>query len=97
MNANREHLKIVGLNARFTHSCLALFYVRNELARYCPEMAAEICQFTINDNYYEMVVRLTEGSPRYVFFSAAIWNSILIERLTRDLRTCLPRCRVVIG
>jgi len=97
LNANREYIKIVGLNARFTHSCLALFYVRNELARYCPEMAPEICQFTINDNYYEMVVRLTEGSPRYIFFSAAVWNSILIERLTRDLSTCLPRCRVVIG
>lgn len=97
MNANTEHVKIVGLNARFTHSCLALFYVRNELARYCPELAQEICQFTINDNYYEMVVRLTEGSPRYIFFSAAIWNSNLVERLTRDLHTCLPRCRVVIG
>jgi len=97
LNTNREHVKIVGLNARFTHSCLALFYVRNELARNCPEMASEICQFTINDNYYEMVVRLTAGSPRYIFFSAAIWNSILIERLTRDLNTCLPGCRVVIG
>lgn len=92
-----DHVKIVGLNARFTHSCLALFYIRNELARYCPALAPEICQFTINDNYYELVVRLTAGSPRYIFFSAAIWNSGLIERLTRDLHTCLPRCRVVIG
>lgn len=92
-----KQIKIVGLNARFTHSCLALFYVRNELAENCPEMAAELYQFTINDNYYEMVIRLSAGNPRYIFFSAAIWNSSLVERLTRDLRICLPQCRVVIG
>jgi len=92
-----KQIKIVGLNARFTHSCLALFYVRNELAENCPEMEAELYQFTINDNYYEMVIRLSAGNPRYIFFSAAIWNSSLVERLTRDLRICLPQCRVVIG
>ena len=96
-DAGNTQVKIVGLNARFTHSCLALFYVRNELERHCPEMAAEICQFTINDNYYEMVLRLTAGKPKYIFFSAAVWNSALIERLARDLHTCLPDCRVVIG
>jgi radical SAM superfamily enzyme YgiQ (UPF0313 family) len=90
-------IKIVGLNARFTHSCLALFYVRNELARKSPGLTVELCQFTINDNSYELVVRLTAGRPRYVFFSAAIWNSQLVERLTRDLHVCLPECRVVIG
>ncbi len=97
MEKFKEHIKIVGINARYTHSCLALFYVRNELEKNCPELEGELCQFTINDNYYEMVIRLSAGSPRYVFFSAAIWNSSLIEKLTRDLRVCLPYCRVVIG
>lgn len=93
----KEHIKIVGINARYTHSCLALFYVRNELERNCPDMTGDVYQFTINDNYYEMVIRLSAESPRYVFFSAAIWNSILVERLTRDLALCLPGCRIVIG
>ncbi|MBU1568328.1 MAG: DUF4080 domain-containing protein [Proteobacteria bacterium] len=97
MKKAKEHIKIVGINARYTHSCLALFYVRNELEKNCPDMEGELCQFTINDNYYEMVIRLSAGSPRYVFFSAAIWNSSLVEKLTRDLRVCLPHCRIVIG
>ena len=46
-----ELIKIVGLNGRFTHSCLALFYVRNELEKNCSEFDNEIIQFTINDNY----------------------------------------------
>ncbi len=97
MNYTKEQIKIVGLNARFTHSCLALFYVRNELEKNCPEFNLELLQFTINDNYYEMLLRLSKGNPRYIFFSAAIWNSSLVENLTIDLRTCLPACRVVIG
>ena len=97
VNNVKEQIKIVGLNARFTHSCLALFYVRNELEKNCLGFGGELLQFTINDNYYEMLLRLSKGSPRYIFFSAAIWNSSLIEKLTLDLRTCLPACRVVIG
>jgi len=93
----KEQIKIVGINARYTHSCLALFYVRNELEKKCPDLSSELLQFTINDNYYEMLLRLSKGAPSYIFFSAAIWNSGLIEKLTLDLRTCLPACRVVIG
>ncbi len=97
MSKIKEKIKIVGLNARFTHSCLALFYVRNELQKNCPEIESELHQFTINDNYYEMLLRLSKDNPRYIFFSAAVWNSALIEKLTRDLQICLPGCRVVIG
>lgn len=93
----KEPIKIVGINARYTHSCLALFYVRNELEKNCPEMVGDLYQFTINDNYFEMLIRLTSDAPRYIFFSAAIWNSGLIEKLCRDLHICLPTCRVVIG
>lgn len=95
-NINKQ-VKIVGINARYTHSCLALFYVRNELEKNCPDFSSELLQFTINDNYYEMLLRLSQGDPRYIFFSAAIWNSSLIEKLILDLRCCLPACRVVIG
>ena len=90
-------IKIVSLNGRFTHSCLALFYVRNELEKNCPEFENEIIQFTINDNYYEILLRLTTETPAYIFFSAAIWNSSVIEKLVRDLHSCLPDCIIVIG
>jgi radical SAM superfamily enzyme YgiQ (UPF0313 family) len=97
VNSNKTKIKLVGINARFTHSCLALFYVRNELLKNCPDIDCELFQFTINDNYYETLLRLSEEEPRAIFFSAAIWNSGIIEKLTRDLRLCLPDCRVVIG
>lgn len=54
-------------------------------------------QLTINDNYFESLLRISSGNPKYIFFSAAIWNSDLVEKYTRDLAVCLPDCRVVIG
>ncbi len=90
-------IKIVALNARFTHSCLALFHVRNELEKNCSGVACEVCQLTINDSYYETLLRLTRGGPDYIFFSAAVWNSDRVEQLIRDLNGCLPDCRVVVG
>lgn len=76
---------LVGLNARYTHSCLALFYVRNELERYSRDSTIDIRQFTINDPYYELLLQLSSLHADYYFFSASIWNSDLIVRLIDDL------------
>lgn len=77
--------KLIGINARFSHSCLALFYLRNELQKNMSGVETRICQFTINDPYYDLLQRIAEGRYDYLFFSALIWNSDLIERLIRDL------------
>ena len=93
----KMYIKLVALNARFTHSCLALFYIRNELKKYLPEARVEILQLTINDSAYETILTLGKGGPDYLFFSAAIWNSDKVESLVRDLHLCQPQCRCVIG
>ncbi len=90
-------IKLVGINSRYVHSCLALFYLRNELATHFVEAEVEILQPTINDNYYETLLRISCGEPFAVFFSAAIWNSERVEQLVRDVHGCLPHCRIVVG
>lgn len=90
-------VKLVGINGRYTHSCLALFYLRNELEKHCPDWTTEIVQLTINDNYFESLLRVSSNKPQYIFFSAVIWNSELVEKFTRDLAACLPDCHIVIG
>jgi len=90
-------IRLVGLNARFTHSCLALFCVRNELARQCPAAEIEIYQGTINDDYHQTLLHLAEGPPDALLFSAAIWNSDLVRRLVGDCVRLLPGIAVVIG
>jgi radical SAM superfamily enzyme YgiQ (UPF0313 family) len=90
-------IALVAFNARYTHSCLALFHVRNELERRWPEVQLNFLQMTINDSSYETLLRLTAIQPDYVFFSAAIWNSDLVEELIRDLTIILPGCASVVG
>jgi len=90
-------IRLAGLNARFTHSCLALFCVRTELERYCPSADIEIYQGTINDDYHQTLLRLTEGAPDALLFSAAIWNGETVRRLVVDCRRLLPGAAVVIG
>jgi radical SAM superfamily enzyme YgiQ (UPF0313 family) len=88
---------LVGFNGRYTHSCMALFYVRNEIVVNASDLRPEIVQFTINDPYYQLLMRLSETDADYYFFSAAIWNSDLIVKVVDDLLRVSPGCHVVVG
>ena len=89
--------KLIALNARYTHSCLALFYVRSGLEENIPECRPEIIQYTINDPYYPMLRRIGSGEPEALFFSVYIWNSLYIQRLLGDLVKILPVTPIVLG
>jgi hypothetical protein len=90
-------IRLIGINARYSHSCLALFYLRNELEKFLPVVKVEICQFTINDPYYSLLQRLAAGQPDCLFFSALIWNSDLVERLVADLLSLENQLKIVVG
>ncbi len=91
------NISLIGFNARYTHSCPALFYVRNELEVHLPQASVALKQFTINDPYYETLLRITAGGPGAIFFSVYIWNTSLIRRLLMDLRQVLPQTPIVLG
>lgn len=91
------HIKLVAFNGRYIHSCLALFYVREELHRHLPEAAVELKQYTINDPYYATLLKISEGAPPVVMFSVYIWNSELVTRLLADLALALPETLFVLG
>ena len=90
-------IKLIGLNARYTHSCLALFYVRNELKQNLQGAKILFEQYTINDPYYELVLRIAGSEQDYYFFSAYIWNSDLVEKIVTDLLVLYPNCRCIVG
>lgn len=94
---NSLQIKLVAINARYTHSCLALFCIRHELEKYLPQHPVILYQFSINESYHEMVLQLTAGTPDAIFISAAIWNSEIVIKLIADLKRCLPDCQIVVG
>jgi len=89
--------KLIALNSRYTHSCLALFYLRSELEENLPDCCPEIIQYTINDPYYPLLRRIGSGEPGVLFFSVYIWNSTYIQRLLYDLINILPDTPVILG
>ncbi len=97
-NKTKKNLiKIVGINGRFTHSCLAIFYLREELQRKCSQFSLQLQQFTINDNPFEVVLKLAADTPFAILFSTAIWNSSMVEKILPDLRRILPQTLFIIG
>ncbi len=89
--------RLVALNCRYTHSCLALFYLREALEQNLPDVEVEFLQLTINDPYYQTLLRIAEDDPEVLLFSAYIWNSDYLGRLVADLARLRPGRPMVIG
>lgn len=90
-------IRLVALNARFVHSSPALFYLRNLLAENLPQGELELCQLTINDPYYDTLLRLAQGAPAALFFSVYVWNAAYVRRLILDLAQIRPDLALVAG
>ncbi|MFQ6759050.1 MAG: DUF4080 domain-containing protein [Deltaproteobacteria bacterium] len=90
-------ISLITLNARYSHSCPALFHVRNALARALPESSLALHQFTINDPYYQTLLRITGDQPEIICFSVYIWNADYTMRLVGDLRRILPEIPIILG
>ncbi|PIY21012.1 MAG: hypothetical protein COZ12_07005, partial [Deltaproteobacteria bacterium CG_4_10_14_3_um_filter_60_8] len=59
---------LLALNARFTHSCLALFAVRNALEQHLPDCEIKLLAGTINDPYLETLLSLADLEADALFF-----------------------------
>jgi len=90
-------ISLIALNARYTHSCPALFYVRNVFSEALPQSRISLHQLTINDPYYDTLVGITAEEPDVVCFSVSIWNVAMSLKLIADLRRILPRVPVILG
>ncbi|MCF6291614.1 MAG: DUF4080 domain-containing protein [Desulfobacterales bacterium] len=91
------NIKLIGLNARYVHSSLALFHVRQELARHLPTGRVALLQFTINDPYYPTLLKIAADRPEALFFSVYVWNALYVKRLVIDLAALRPGTRIVLG
>lgn len=91
------NISLIALNARYTHSCPAIFYVRNVFEKRLPAAAINLCQLTINDPYYETLLKITGNAAEVVCFSVYIWNVTMVARLVADLRKVAPQVPIILG
>jgi len=88
---------LIGLNCRYSHSCLALFYVRHALEKHFPAARIVLHQLTINDPYYDTLLKISASGADALFFSVYIWNAQYISRLVDDLARIDPEKQIILG
>ncbi|MGI6451920.1 MAG: B12-binding domain-containing radical SAM protein [Syntrophomonadaceae bacterium] len=82
------------LNAKYIHSCLALYYLK----RNCQgPWAIETKEFSINDNLNHVMEEVYFFNPDVLCFSCYIWNIEEIRQLARDFKQVRPQTIIVFG
>lgn len=87
---------LVALNAKFSHTNLALRYLRESCCQ-AGLGKPELLELTINNYIPEMLGQIFECHPRVLGFSCYIWNIQLIKQLLPLLRKVLPEAVIICG
>jgi radical SAM superfamily enzyme YgiQ (UPF0313 family) len=86
---------LVGVNARYTHSNLALYYLRNEIED-CGHRAV-ILEFHISQPRLDIIQDICREGPDALLFSAYIWNAELVKSLLADAHRLIPGKPIIVG
>jgi radical SAM superfamily enzyme YgiQ (UPF0313 family) len=82
------------INARYTHSNLAIYYLRNEIE---PLHKAEIHEFSINQDRIDILEEIVAAKPDVIMLSVYIWNSLIVKSLISDIKKLLPDTKLILG
>ncbi len=86
---------LLGLNARYSHTNLALLYLRNEIR--AAGHAARILEFDTTTRRQDILETVALTRPRVILISVYIWNGPLVTALLPDFRMLLPSAVIILG
>ena len=86
---------LVALNAKYSHSSLALRYLKSYVEEGFPNV--ETLEFNINQDLGLILAELARRKPDVVGFSCYIWNIELILPLVGNLRKVCPNTTIILG
>ncbi len=91
-----KKILLVGLNARYTHSNLALYYIASQV-KSSSNYKASIYETSINAPYLSIMEQCLDEKPDVIGFSVYIWNSDLVKRLVDDINRIKPSLKIILG
>lgn len=94
--AEKNVILLVGINAKYIHSNLAIRCLQKYLEMH-TRYRAEVAEFTINQEFNRIMREIYGKNPDILGFSCYIWNFDLIKRLTLELKKVLPKTVIVWG
>lgn len=86
------NILLVGLNARYVHTNLAIRFLRDAIGD-----GATFYEATINTPMEAILRHIVEAHPDVVGFSAYIWNRRLVMELGSRLKTLRPEMKIILG
>lgn len=84
----------VGINAKFSHTNIAIRYLNNELKDVVDSSFEE---FTINEPLEKIVYELHKKDADVLMFSAYIWNIDYVRKVITSLKKIKPSYTIVLG
>ncbi len=90
-----KRVVLCALNARYSHTCAALYYLRE----YCRDTGCEfiITELTINMAPLHILDAIAGVNPDAVCISVYIWNADIVRRILPEIKKILPHCVIVLG
>lgn len=90
-----KNITLLGINARFTHSNLALYYIRESVKDL--ELNIVHLEESINQNRFNILAQVLKTGPEVVAISTYIWNREIVEFLVTSLKRISPNIIIVLG
>ncbi len=89
-----KRILLCGLNARYSHSCLALLCLKHAAAEGLP---IDIAEFSINDRPAAVADAVIAARPDAAAFSCYIWNIEHVLKVASTVKKALPQCFILLG
>jgi radical SAM superfamily enzyme YgiQ (UPF0313 family) len=90
-----QKILLIGINARYTHTNLALRYLRNLTPT--GKYEVKLREFNINQPLLEILSKIVSEKPDVIAFSVYIWNTSIVKLLLPEIQKLLPDCRLILG
>lgn len=92
-----KRILAVGINARFTHTCLAIRCLRAAALSVNSADTFDIVEFQINDPLQNIVYEIVSRKPDLILLSVYIWNTGIVGMVLPDLHALLPQASILLG
>ena len=90
-----KNITLLGINARFTHSNLALLYIRESIIDL--DYKTVILEENINQDKFKILSSILESEPDILAISVYIWNRDLVKFIVSSIKRLYPEIKVVLG
>jgi len=90
-----DKILLLGINARFSHSNPALLYLKKNISDLDLHVSA--VEFTTGESAEKIAGEVLKIRPDLLGISVYIWNTFLVKKILKIIKSSLPGIKIVLG